>query len=397
MRTITLLGLLALQLAVPVLAISEVTDKNCSQVDCGQTEYFRQPNRAATAADPPKPAPRPPPPLPVPARPEPATQPASDALWDKSGAKGCTLGGAMQATDREAGALYMPVRDTAKSAFTQTSDLLKWYWYPFPRERLSESFHDLYQTWGIGWALHDLGISTYTDDYEGGKNIMVNIGHENFDIDLPVDEQWYGVGQRLYRATGASYTFTVNPEEGIIIALNRESPKWAAKDRRPELPDNLLPQLNQFSDVAWVTWKSMIVPPWSPGVQVNSLKYFMAVRITNVETRQILKRALDAYHWELSEWPGHSFERIWPETKAILGSPNVQGFAYFLIQHKAELGNMFIDKIQVFKGETKNGEPCILMHLRQPLGQPGDADEVNVKKRTEDGNTVREHTFRARL
>tara|TARA_R110002003_G_scaffold111_1_gene9403 strand:- start:2783 stop:3457 length:675 start_codon:yes stop_codon:yes gene_type:complete len=164
-----------------------------------------------------------------------------------------------------------------------------------------------------------LTVDQYTDDYEGGKNIMVNIGHENFDIDLPVDQQWYGVGQRLYRATGASYTFTVNPDEGIIIALNRESPKWAAKDRRPEVPDNLLPQLNQFSDVAWVSWKSMVVPPWSNGVPVNSLKYFMAVRITNTETRQILKRALDANHWELSEWPGHTFERVWPETKAILG------------------------------------------------------------------------------
>jgi hypothetical protein len=61
------------------------------------------------------------------------------------------------------------------------------------------------------------------------------------------------------------------------------------------------------------------------------------------------------------------------------------------------IGHENIDKIQVFKGETKNGEPCILMHLRHPLGQPGDADEVGVEKRTEDGNTVREHTFRARL
>ncbi|RYF50345.1 MAG: hypothetical protein EOO38_05860 [Cytophagaceae bacterium] len=178
---------------------------------------------------------------------------------------------------------------------------------------------------------------------------MVNIGHEKFDIGLEVDQQWYGVNMRLYRATGASYTFTLNPEQGIIIALNRESPKWAARARRPEVLDNLLPQLNQFSDVAWITWTNMIKPPWSsPSVPINNLKYFMAVRITNVKTRQILKRALDANNWELSEWPGHTFERIWPETKAILGSPNIQGFANLLIQHKAELGNMFIDKTPPF-------------------------------------------------
>jgi hypothetical protein len=45
------------------------------------------------------------------------------------------------------------------------------------------------------------------------------------------------------------------------------------------------------------------------------------------------------------------------------GSPNVQGFAYFLIQHKAELGNMYLDKIQVFKGETRAELPCISSRL----------------------------------
>jgi hypothetical protein len=66
----------------------------------------------------------------------------------------------VQATDREAGALYVPIRDTARSPYTETSDLLLWYWHPFPDEKLSESFHDLYKTWGIGWALGDLGVST---------------------------------------------------------------------------------------------------------------------------------------------------------------------------------------------------------------------------------------------
>jgi hypothetical protein len=32
-------------------------------------------------------------------------------------------------------------------------------WYMFPTEKLTESFHDLYATWDIGWALKELGIS----------------------------------------------------------------------------------------------------------------------------------------------------------------------------------------------------------------------------------------------
>jgi hypothetical protein len=132
----------------------------------------------------------------------------------------------------------------------------------------------------------------------------------------------------------------------------------------------------------------------------------MSVSITNVETQQIIKRALEANHWDLEEWPGHTFERIWPETKAILGSPNVQGFAYFLIQHKEQLGgSMFIDKIQVFKGETKADLPCILMHVKQPLGPGGEVverSEKMVQRRTEvverkKGGILRNHTFRANI
>jgi hypothetical protein len=159
-------------------------------------------------------------------------------------------------------------------------------------------------------------------------------------------------------------------------------------------------------------------PPWSSETRLNHLKYFMSVSVTNKETQQILKRALEANHWELSEWPGHTFEMIWPETKAILGefeayviriaiqiprmtfglthkqgSPNVQGFAYFLIQHKEQLGNKFIDKIQVFRGETKAELPCILVHVRQPLGPSA---EVGTERRDKN-NVLRVHTFRANL
>jgi hypothetical protein len=65
----------------------------------------------------------------------------------------------VQAQDHETGALYVPIRDSAKSPYGSTSDLEKWLWYMFPTEKLTESFHDLYATWDIGWALKELGIS----------------------------------------------------------------------------------------------------------------------------------------------------------------------------------------------------------------------------------------------
>jgi hypothetical protein len=60
-----------------------------------EDDYFHLSSDSIAGADPPpppNPRPRPPPPLPQPQRPPPGTQPASDALWHRAGAKGCTLG-----------------------------------------------------------------------------------------------------------------------------------------------------------------------------------------------------------------------------------------------------------------------------------------------------------------
>jgi hypothetical protein len=113
--------------------------------------------------------------------------------------------------------------------------------------------------------------------------------------------------------------FRHQPRRRCNHGLNRESPRWAAPDRIPPVSVEQLPKLNQFSDVSWIIWKAMHKPAWSSETRLNHLKYFMSVSVTNKETQQILKRALEANHWELSEWPGHAFERMWSETKAILG------------------------------------------------------------------------------
>jgi hypothetical protein len=59
-------------------------------------------------------------------------------------------------------------------------------------------------------------------------------------------------------------------------------------------------------------------PLWSAVNNSKGLKYFMSVSVTNEDTQRILKRAHEVNHWELEEWPGHTFERGSLETKAIL-------------------------------------------------------------------------------
>jgi hypothetical protein len=105
MHSVAVLGLLALQLALSVgarekyvslaLATSNKTNRRSFHLPYHESDYFRSKSSLAIGAGPPpppNPRPRPPLPAPSPPRPPPGIQPASDDLWDKSGAKGCTLG-----------------------------------------------------------------------------------------------------------------------------------------------------------------------------------------------------------------------------------------------------------------------------------------------------------------
>ncbi|KAJ4361728.1 hypothetical protein N0V95_001621 [Ascochyta clinopodiicola] len=356
-------------LAVVVVGALYASEAAINTDNNDATPYHLRPGMGAdTAANPL--VRRPPPPLP-----NRRSEPASDDLWEKCCKKGCTLAWAMQANDADVGPVYSPRRDTAKSSFRSLDDLHTWGWNPFPLDKVDQNFHDFYSTWGIGEALVDLGVSEHSDIYEGGENRLVFIDHKSFDAAAgSVDEQWYDVGGKHYRATGASYSFAINPRDGVIIGLNRQSPNYAARERTPPVLNEQLPALHQFSDVAWIGWDSMT---GGANKEIKKLRLFLSVGISNAETKSVIRRALDAKGWELSPWPGHTFQREWFETRAIMGTPNVQGFAYLLISHKDVLGNLFIDKVQVFQADTASRNPCIVMHLSKPA--------ANVKRQSQDG------------
>lgn len=200
--------------------------------------------------------------------------------------------------------------------FRSTGDLRRWGWNASPSDRLDESFHDFYRTWGIGEALECLGVSQYSDEYEGGEHRVIAIDHQQYSpLAGDTDEQSYDVDGKIFRATGASYAFTINVKDAVIMGLNRVSPRYAARDRKLPVLSDQWPALRQFSDVVWIGWDSK-----TEGDEVKGLRYFLAVGIVNTETKQVIRRALDAKGWELSPWPGHMFEQDWRETQALVGT-----------------------------------------------------------------------------
>lgn len=65
-----------------------------------------------------------------------------------------------------------------------------------------------------------------------------------------------------------------------------------------------------------------------------------------------------------------------PSTDVVTGSPNGIAAAYFLAQHKDELGgNKYIEKVTVFRPDenTDNDEPTLVYHVKDmPLNSPYD-------------------------
>ena len=80
-----------------------------------------------------------------------------------------------------------------------------------------------------------------------------------------------------------------------------------------------------------------------------------------------------------------------------------------LIQHKAQLGNLYVSKIQVFRCETLHRNPCIVAHVSQPgsglgggpelIPNEGVAEQISVGgvRRYENHNLVRTHKILAKL
>jgi hypothetical protein len=103
------------------------------------------------------------------------------------------------------------------------------------------------------------------------------------------------------------------------------------------------------------------------------------------------------------------FRTTFCETLTIAGSPNGATFAYFLMQHKAQLGHKTITKVTVIRPETIDDndfvDASLVFHVADATEPPADeAESVKTKRQNshtveviENGNdsVMRMHEFKA--
>ncbi len=100
----------------------------------------------------------------------------------------------------------------------------------------------------------------------------------------------------------------------VLLAMDRKSPQFAGSQRNPKVQGDGLPELQSFSDVAWLKWKAVI------GDTPSSMRYFASLSITNLETRGIFSKVLDkAKFTEVPAWPGHDVDANTEDGAALLG------------------------------------------------------------------------------
>ncbi|OAG07010.1 uncharacterized protein CC84DRAFT_1216020 [Paraphaeosphaeria sporulosa] len=121
-----------------------------------------------------------------------------------------------------------------------------------------------------------------------------------------------------------------------------KSPASAAKHLWNQKPTgDELPKLQRLSDIFWGYWVR-------DNPAVANICYFWMVDIANEDTAKIMARALSEAGKTISKWPGVTFNMDSDAEKAILGSANGAVFAWFLIRHKAQLGERWIPMVTLF-------------------------------------------------
>lgn len=139
--------------------------------------------------------------------------------------------------------------------------------------------------------------------------------------------------------TYGNYYNTYNAKDGVILANRNFSPA-------DQSPAAQLPNLQKWSDVVWYFWEMSCQ---EENVGVGNLNYIFRVQIVNDNTNFIVSKALGSTSVDV--WPGKEFSMDMDQGKALLGTPNGGGVAWFLINHQAQMGTKTIKSVNVFSTE----------------------------------------------
>lgn len=153
---------------------------------------------------------------------------------------------------------------------------------------------------------------------------------------------------KIYNPTGAMYNNHFNPS--LIIAKNNFGPAAQGKKRPIPVtggPNDPFPPLARLSDVLFLEYQRVMTENNLP---MDGLKGIWRDNVVNELTKSVaIKLASDSYMLHgIPKWPGVDFAIGSDEFAALIASPNGVGVAFFLLQHREQLGRKTFSSVKVF-------------------------------------------------
>ncbi|OAL49668.1 hypothetical protein IQ07DRAFT_654142 [Pyrenochaeta sp. DS3sAY3a] len=250
--------------------------------------------------------------------------------FDRAVAKGRAAHKMMHASDSEAAAMFAPPRVTSESTFQSVDDLKDWGYLgdKFPAAAQSHVWDVLAKTIG---TLETASSMHYEPQHYPA------LYHEQV---FP-----YNKGTEHYEPTFAYFCQVINLAAGVLTAADNLSPIEVLA--RSGISAAHAPELKYWSDVAYLQWLMEVTRANSSA----KLNYILRYDVTNRQTDEVVDLIHFRNDTETVVWPGQVYAAHSEDGLALLGTPNSP--AYLLIQHKKGLGHRAVDKITVFKHETK--------------------------------------------
>lgn len=164
----------------------------------------------------------------------------------------------------------------------------------------------------------------------------------------------------------AAYQNTVFPESGLFIANQNYGPEYMRQQLGITAAEAPTPPMSRFSDFAFLQWDEVC----RASSNCQPIKYFLRHHVVYEPSFDVARQALRNRNLAtIPTWANR--ETFTPDDEdddgffGILAGAHGSGAAYFLLQHKAQLGLRKVSSITVW---AVNGGHSVLWSINTSTG-----------------------------
>ncbi|KAK3642644.1 hypothetical protein LTR56_010692 [Elasticomyces elasticus] len=206
----------------------------------------------------------------------------------------------------------------------------------------------------IAAVFRDLRIST-----SNGDNFIYSWDQDHAGTTQRAYGSEFPSGQS-YGRTGGNYQNQINAGAGMLLSLNNYSPSYMINMTYGTGP---APPLNRLSDILWLQWSEAVQAGHAleEVKGYGNIKWFYQHTVADDFSMSIMDEIQSMPNQTLLPYPGNTCSMTDGQVngdiaRAILGSSNGNVVAFFLAQHRAQIGKKStVSKVQSF-GDAKVNE-----------------------------------------